>query len=120
LKTILSYNERAIRPIDTYENIENGYSTWIDLVDPTKEDVEKFSKKLNLDPECVQTYFSESKRPEIRVLENHTFTVMLDIKNKDPKTLQTNGIYFFLGSNWLLTIHSSEVDLKGVAYIITY
>jgi Mg2+ and Co2+ transporter CorA len=34
------------------------------------------------------------------------------MKNKYPKTLETEGIYFFLGRKWLLTIHSSEVELK--------
>ena len=34
------------------------------------------------------------------------------MKNKDPKTLETEGIYFFLGRKWLITIHSLEVNLK--------
>src|SRR4029078_11036191 len=32
--------------------------------------------------------------------------------NKDPKTLETEGIYIFLGRKWLITIHSPEVNLK--------
>ena len=114
MKTILCYNEQGIIPIHKFEEMENGYSTWIDLVDPDEEELLRFSKKLNLDPECLQTYSNKSKRPEIRVLDNHTFTVMLDMKNKDQKTLVTEAIYFFLGSNWLLTIHSPEVDLKAL------
>ena len=48
------------------------------------------------------------------MLDNHTFTVMLDIKHKDPKTLETEAIYFFLGTRWLITIHSEIVHLKEV------
>jgi magnesium transporter len=63
-----------------------------------------------LDAEAID--FNKSKKPEIRLLDNHTFTVVLDTKNKDPKTLETEGIYFFLGRKWLITIHSSEVNRK--------
>ena len=59
---------------------------------------------------AIETYFNKSKKSVIRLLDNHTFTVVLDMKNKDPKTLE--GIYFFLGRKWLITIHSSEVKLK--------
>ncbi len=68
--------------------------------------------KFNLDPDAMETYFNESKKPEVRVLDNHSFTVILDIKNKDPKTLETEGIYLFLGRHWLITVHKSEVKLK--------
>ena len=37
---------------------------------------------------------------------------MLDIKHRDPKTLETEGIHFFLGKDWLITIHSAVVHLK--------
>lgn len=70
------------------------------------------ANKFNLDPEELEKYFNKSKKPEIRVLDNYTFTVMLNMKNKDPKTLETEGIYLFLGTHWLITIHSSEVNLK--------
>jgi magnesium transporter len=39
---------------------------------------------------------------------------MVDMKNKDPETLLIEPVYFFLGKNWLVTIHSNEVDLKQI------
>jgi magnesium transporter len=36
------------------------------------------------------------------------------MKNKDPETLLVEAVYFFLGRNWLITIHSSEIDLKQI------
>jgi len=87
---------------------------WIDLVDPNHEEIMGMANKFSLDPEALETYFNKSKKPEIRVLDNHTFTVILDMKNKDPKTLETEGIYMFLGRHWLLTAHGSEVKLKEI------
>ena len=72
----------------------------------------ELGNKFNLDADALDAYFNKSKKPEIRVLDDHTFTVMLDIKHRDPKTLETEGIHFFLGKDWLITIHSAVVHLK--------
>jgi magnesium transporter len=85
---------------------------WIDLVDPDHEELLGLANKFSLDPQALETYFNKSKKPEIRELYNHKFTVILYMKNKDPKTLETEGIYFFLGRKWLITIHPPEVNLK--------
>jgi len=81
-------------------------------MEPKHDEIMELVLKFNLDPDAMETYFNESKKPEVRVLDNHSFTVILDIKNKDPKTLETDGIYLFLGRHWLITIHKSEVKLK--------
>ena len=112
MKTIISYNEHAIKTDGSLDDLGNGYNVWIDLVDPTHEELLELGNKFNLDTDALDAYFNKSKKPEIRVLDDHTFTVMLDIKHKDPKTLETEGIHFFLGKDWLITIHSAVVHLK--------
>jgi Mg2+ and Co2+ transporter CorA len=114
LKTIIAYNEHEVKIDGSVDDLGNGYNVWIDLVDPDHEELLEFAHKFNLDAEAIETYFNKSKKPEIRLLDNHTFTVILDMKNRDPKTLETEGIYFFLGRKWLITIHSSEVKLKDL------
>jgi magnesium transporter len=54
---------------------------------------------------------NKSKKPQIRVLENHTFTIFLQMRYKSIDNLDTEAVYFFLGRGWLITIHSSEVNL---------
>ncbi len=112
MKTIIAYNEHEVKTDGPLDDLGNGYNLWIDLVDPDHEELLGLANKSNLDVEALETYFNKSKKPEIRVLDNQTFTVILDMKNKDPKTLETEGIYFFLGRKWLITIHSLEVNLK--------
>ena len=114
MKTIISYNEQEIKTDGSVDDLGNGYNVWIDLVEPAHEELLELGSKLNLDTDALDTYSNKSKKPEIRVLDNHTFTVMLDIKHKDPKTLETEAIYFFLGTRWLITIHSEIVHLKEV------
>jgi magnesium transporter len=114
LKTIFSYNETELKTDGLLEDIGNGYNIWIDFTDPDHEELLGVANKFSLDAEALEIYFNKSKKPEIRVLDNHTFTVILDMKNKDPKTLETEGIYLFLGRHWLITIHSGQVNLKEV------
>ena len=112
MRTIFAYNEHEVKTDGSIDDLGNGYNVWIDLIDPDHDELLELAHKFNLDAEALETYFNKSKKPEIRLLDNQTFTVILDIKNKDPKTLETEGIYFFLGKKWLITIHNSEVNLK--------
>ena len=112
MKTIFAYNEHEVKTDASLEDLGNGYNVWIDLIDPDHDELLELAHKFNLNAEAIETYFNKSKKPEIRLLDSQTFTVMLDMKNKDPKTLETEGIYFFLGRKWLITLHAQEVNLK--------
>ena len=112
MKTIISYNKKDIKTEGSLEDLGNGYNTWIDLVSPKREEFLSLANKFKLNKEAVETYLNNSKNPEIRMLDNHTFTIMSELKNKDPETLVIEPIYFFLGRHWLITIHSQDLNLK--------
>ena len=115
MQTIIAYNEQEMKEKGTGEDIKRGYNVWIDLVDPTEKEMQEIQELYSLDERAIETIVNKSKKPQVRILEDHSFTVILDIKYKDLQTLITDGIYLFLSSreNWLITIHSSDVDLKG-------
>jgi len=112
LSTILLYNKNQVKTVGSIDDVEEGNNAWIDVVDPDDKELDNLARKFNLNQEAIQTCSNKSKKPEIRQLGNHTFTVIVDMKNKNPETLQVEAIYFFLGKNWLITIHSSEVNLE--------
>ncbi len=113
MQHILSYNEREVRSGGSNGDVGQGYNVWIDLVDPTQHELESIQQSLNLDAKAMEEYARKSKRPHVRILDNHTFTLMLDIKYDDAQTLVTEGVYMFLSAGWLVTIHSSKIDLAG-------
>ena len=45
------------------------------------------------------------------VLDDQKFTILLQLKYRNLKNLETHPIYFFVGRGWLITIHSEHVDL---------
>jgi len=112
LSTILSYNKNQVKVDGSIEDLDKGYNVWIDVINPDESELRKLAQKFHLNQEAIQTCINKSKKPEIRQLENHTFTVIVDMKNKDPETLLIESVYFFLGTNWLITIHTAEVDIK--------
>ena len=110
MQTTIAYNEQEIKEKDSKEDIKQGYSIWVDLVDQTNAEIQEF---FSLDAKAVEVILNKSKKPQVRILEDHTFTIILGINYKDLRTLVTDGIYLFLGKGWLITIHSSDIDLKS-------
>jgi magnesium transporter len=96
------------------DDIRQGYNVWVDLTDPTSLELRSVQQSFHLDNKALEEYANNSKRPQVRVLDNHTFTLVLDMRYGDARTLVTDGVYLFLGRGWLVTIHSSEVDLKAI------
>jgi len=111
LQTIITYNENEVKELEEFQNIKLKDKAWIDLIDPTDDKIKSIASYFRLDESAVELLRSKSKKPQIRLLDKHTFTILLDIKFKDSQTVVTEGVYLFCGKNWLITIHPSEVDL---------
>ncbi|MGB8159812.1 MAG: CorA family divalent cation transporter [Nitrososphaeraceae archaeon] len=106
MQTIVTYNENEVREQREFQNLKSEDKIWIDLVDPTDNDLESFVDYFHLDQSAVELVKNKSKKPQIRLLDDHTFTILLDIKYRDSQTVVTEGVYLFCGKNWLITIRS--------------
>lgn len=111
MQTSIAYNDNEIKQLGTKEDINKGYKLWVDVVDPTSSELQDIRQTYSLDKYALEVFMSKSKKPQIRMSDAHIFTLILDIKYKDLKTLTTEALYIFKGKSWLITIHSSSVDL---------
>jgi magnesium transporter len=111
MQTSIAYNENLVKYDDKKEDPQNGFKLWIDMINPNTSEISEITKKFELDKSAVEALEHKSKKPQVRVLDNHKFTIILDIKYKTFEDLATESIYLFHGSNWLITIHSDKVDL---------
>jgi magnesium transporter len=112
MQNIICYNEREVKEGQgSKEDVKQGYNLWIDLENPTPSEISNIEQSFNLDNKAVEMLQNKSKKPQTRVLEDHTFTIFLFIRYKSIENLDTEAVYFFLGRGWLITIHSSEVNL---------
>lgn len=111
METAIAYNETHVRQDGTKEDLNKGFKLWIDIVNPTPSDISEIKKSFDLDGSAVEVMLHKSKKPQVRVLDDHKFTIILDIRYKTFGSLVTESIYLFHGSGWLITIHSDRVDL---------
>jgi magnesium transporter len=116
MQRVVSYNEREVRKGGSRDDIGRGYNVWVDLSDPSKDEVKSVQKTFGLDEKLVEHYFNQSKKPQVRFLNNLIFTIFLELKYDDAKTLSIEAVYLFHGEGWLVTIHSSKVDLAAAAH----
>ena len=59
--------------------------------------LQSFVDHFHLDQSAVELVKNKSKKPQIRLLDDHTFTILLDIKYRDSQTVVTEGVYLFCG-----------------------
>jgi magnesium transporter len=111
MQSAIAYNEREIKEKGSKEDIKQGFNLWIDLVSPTESEIQSVQELFSLDAKAVESILNKSKKPQVRILEDHIFTIILGIKYKDLRTLITDGVYLFLGAGWLVTLHSADLDL---------
>jgi magnesium transporter len=93
-------------------DLQSKYPLWIDLEDPSPEELNQIQEKFLIDSNILKQYSTGLKKPQIKVLENYIFTIMLSIKFKTLQSIETEAIYLFVGQNWLITIHSHQMNLK--------
>ena len=96
MQKIVAYNEKEVKESGSKEDIKQGYNIWIDLADPTKTEIQMVQELFSLDIKAIETILNKSKKPQVRILDDHSFTIILSIKYKDLQTLITDGVYLFL------------------------
>jgi magnesium transporter len=111
LQTTIFYNRDNIKENGNRNDFGEAFNLWLDISDPSPVEIFNLQKEFGLDIETLKIVEREAKRPQVRIHDNYTFTILLDIKYSTLEKLTVRGIYLFSGENWLITIHSSEVDL---------
>jgi magnesium transporter len=114
MRYIITYDKSGVRQQKhiSQTDLQNGYQIWVDLENPTSEEISNIQETFAIDANILKQYSSGVKKPQIRVLESYIFTILLNIKFKTLQTLETEAVYLFFGTNWLITIHSSQINLK--------
>lgn len=113
---ISTYSKSGIRQKNQISEIDlqDKYQIWIDLEDPTSEELSQIQEIFLIDANILNQYVTGLKKPGIRVLQNYIFTLLLSIRFKTLQIIETEAVYILIGKNWLITIHSSKIKLKQI------
>ena len=98
------------------KKIENN--TWINLVNPTKEEVERVSKEVNIDPEIIGYVLDEEEQSRIEE-EDNTVLILVDLPYVESiyniNTVSTIPLGIILVSNpneeYIITVCLRDTDV---------
>jgi magnesium transporter len=97
---------------DLNVDLKANHNLWIDITDPTDEDIRDLEKKFSLNKKALDRVIQKSKKPVVKETEHDSkFTILLDLKFDNLQHLESSPLYFFVGDKWLITIHSNKIDL---------
>ena len=106
---------------DLNVDLKANHNLWIDISDPTDEDIRDLEKKFSLNKKALDRVIQKSKKPVVKETDhNSKFTILLVLKFNNLENIESSPLYSYVRDRWLVTIHSSKLDLvTKVKTIIT-
>ena len=93
-----------------FETIRGEKFSWIDLVNPTRNDVELLAKEYNFNALNIEDCLAKFELPKLDSYDDHVFIILhfppLASKRTMPKISQLS---IFIGNDFLVTIHQGEL-----------
>jgi magnesium transporter len=87
----------------------SGVTLWVDIVGPTEADGKLLADVFHIHPLAVEDALSKSQFPKIEPYPNCLYVVLHGLDFKAAKhQFATRDIDFFLGSNYLITVHDGD------------
>jgi len=83
---------------------------WADVSDPTSEDFDKLAEEFNFHHLSIEDCRREHQRPKVEEYPGYYFIVLYEAELVGPHDhLELRELNIFLGSNYLVTVHSQPV-----------
>ncbi len=97
---------RADRLDSEWFDPTTGVVFWVDLTDPTDEEFALLSSPFRIHPLSIEDARAETHHPKIESYDGYLYVILHGIDSTATE-LATHDVDFFLGPNFLLTIHDS-------------
>jgi magnesium transporter len=83
-----------------------GVVFWVDLTDPTEDEFGLLSSPFRIHPLSIEDARAETHHPKIESYDGYLYVILHGIDSTATE-LATHDVDFFLGPNYLITIHDS-------------
>jgi magnesium transporter len=98
---------RGLRPLESLQDVlacrpDGGY-VWIDLLDPTAEDLDALAGPLGLHPVALDDCLDEQQVPKVDNYPGHTFLLLNRFTYAD-REVRVEEMDFLLGKDFLVTV----------------
>lgn len=84
---------------------------WVDIVNPTEDELSILNDVFGFHPLAVEDVHRVVELPKIDDYETYLFVVFHKIELTENGSLKTKEIDFFLGRNYIVTIHRDSSDV---------
>jgi magnesium transporter len=81
---------------------------WLDLNDPTPEEIRHTAELLELHPIAVEDTLEFGQRPKVDVYDNHLLIVFYTARISDERTAEPIEVHIYLSGNFVLTVRHRE------------
>ncbi|HEY5005921.1 MAG TPA: magnesium/cobalt transporter CorA [Ktedonobacteraceae bacterium] len=107
--------EHSFQHITDLEHLKDEHDNpdaiiWLDMLNPTEEDLAKVAQKFSLHPLAIEDASREHQRPKVEEYENFYFVVFYTADTKEKsQELAISEIDMFLGKSYLITVHEHPI-----------
>ncbi len=85
---------------------------WVDIVGPTEELMAGLATRFGLHRLAVEDCLHLDQRPKLEEYQDHQFLVLqgFSCAKEDLSDLVMHELHFFLGADWLITVHEQAAE----------
>jgi magnesium transporter len=96
------------------ELLERPGPKWIDVIAPTEEGMHRLAERFSLHKLAVEDCLHLDQRPKLEEYPEHQFIVLQGFTtSQDICDLTLHEHHFFLGPDWLISVHEFPFDAHG-------
>lgn len=115
-KILIRFRDGRIEERVSLEEIERDIKLpdtifWFDMETPRIEEIEALGKKFGFHPLTIEDCINLNQRPKLDDYENYLFIVLhFCVFHQKTEEIETKEIHFFLGPNYLITVHAEPIE----------
>ena len=111
--------ERGLSPRDIAERVRSGTGAlWVDIDSSNRHQYALLEKVFGFHPLAIEDTLNPETRVKLEEFNDYLFLVIRGInfqdQTEDPYDLETYNLCFFLGRNYLVTVHSVQSPTVGI------
>jgi len=101
----------AVDPDRIASDLEARHQFWIDLVDPSDEDVDHLGEMLGLHPVAVEDTREFGQRPKVDVYEDHVLLVFYTARLDADGTVRPIEVHVYVARGYLITARRGACEI---------
>ena len=87
----------------------SGGWVWLDIADPQPAEIWELAAEFGLDPLSIEDVLDTTLLPKVDDHDRYLFVVLHGVVTAEETRLSTTELDFFIGSDFLLTVHTGPV-----------